>query len=59
MNIYQTFYDLINTHIFAGEIVAETMPDLVATLLSTCGTVFVVAIPFILIWKLLSLIGGR
>lgn len=59
MNIYQTLYDLINNYVFAGEIVAETVPDLVTTLLSTCGTIFVVAIPFILIWKLLTLIGGR
>lgn len=59
MNIYGTLYELLETYVFGGEIVAETMQDLVATLMSTAGTIFLVAIPFMVVWFVIKTIGGR
>lgn len=58
MNIYQSLYDLINTYLFGGEIVLNSVPDLVATLLSVCGVVFIFSIPFMLVWRVIKAIGG-
>lgn len=58
MNIYQTFYDLLQTYVFGGEILAGSIPDLVSTLLSTGATLFVIAIPFVVVLKVINLIVG-
>lgn len=60
MNIYESLYNLLEEFVFGGEIVAQSVQDLTATLLSTCGTIFVVALPFIVVFFALKLIcGGR
>lgn len=58
MNIYQTFYDLLQTYVFGGEILANSIPDLVATLFSTGATLFVVAVPFVVVLKVINFIVG-
>lgn len=58
MNIYQSLYELINTYIFGGSIALNSVPDLVATLLSVCGVVFIFSIPFMLVWRVIRMIGG-
>lgn len=58
MNIYQNFYDLLNTYIFGGSIVSGSYQELVAVLVSTCAVLFCVAIPFIIVWKAIRLISG-
>lgn len=59
MNIYQGLYELINQYIYGGTIVAESVADLVATLLSTAGCIFLVAIPFVLVWRICKMLMGR
>lgn len=58
MNIYQSLYDLINEYVFGMSIVAGTHQDLVATLISTAGVVFLVSLPFMLVWRVIKLIVG-
>lgn len=58
MNIYQSLYDLVNTYIFGGAIAPETVQDLACTLLSLSGSIFVFAIPFLVVWKLLKVLIG-
>lgn len=53
VNVYQTCYDLINEFIFGNTIVAGTYPDLVAIALSTCATIVVFALPFIIVWRII------
>lgn len=57
-NIYQSLYDLLNTYVYGGELLAGSHQDLVATLLATIGVVFLVALPFMLVLKVIRMIGG-
>lgn len=58
MNIYQTLYDLIDVYVYGSTIDAGTIPDLVATLIATAGVVFLVALPFIVVLRVIRLICG-
>lgn len=58
MSIYNALYSLLNTYVFGGSIEVGSIPDLVATLISTCGVVFIVAIPFIIVAKVISMVCG-
>ena len=64
MNLFQTCYDLIVQYVFAGQgvtdtgILADQMQHLVATLFSTVAWVFIVAIPFILVYKLICFVAS-
>lgn len=59
MNIYQTLYELVNTYIFGGTVAPETYQELVAIAVSTLGCLFVFALPFVLVWRVIKLLGGR
>lgn len=52
--MYQGLYDLIMTYVYGG--VASITPDmeLVATLVATFGCLFFVALPFLLLWKVVK-----
>lgn len=56
MNIYQTCYDLINNHVFGGSVVAETYQDLVCILVSTIAVLFLVSLPFLVVWRIIKLL---
>lgn len=58
MNIYQSLYDLVNTYVYGNTIVAGSVADLVATLIGTCGCLFLVSLPFLLVWRIARMIGG-
>lgn len=58
MSIYQSIYDLINTYIFGGLIETGTYTELVTILLSTTACIFVFAIPFIIVWKVITFVTG-
>lgn len=53
--MYQGFYDLIMTHVYGG--VASITPDmeLVATFIATFGSLFLVSLPFLLLWKVVKI----
>lgn len=55
--VYQTIYDLIMSALFAGATATEWVA-LVVTILATTVTVFVFAIPFIVVWKIIRLFIG-
>lgn len=55
MNIYQNLYDIIQQYIFGGAELTANM-DLVATLTATWGVMFLIAIPFILVWSVIRMI---
>ena len=56
MNIYQSFYDLINQYVFGNSIVVGSHQDLVTVLMSTIAVIFVVALPFMLVWKVIKML---
>lgn len=55
MSMYQSLFDLIQTHVYGG---AELTPDmnLVCTLISTIGVLFCIAIPFFVVYRILCFI---
>lgn len=57
-NIYQTIYDLVATYIFGGSVDVGTNQELVTMLLATCACIFVFALPFVVVWKVMKLIIG-
>ena len=56
MNLYQTCYDLVATYVYGGSVTPGTHMDLVCTLVSTCANLFLVALPFLLVWKIIRMI---
>ena len=57
MNIYQDIFDIVKEYIFGGVELTANM-DLVAITLSTIGCVFVFALPFIIVWRLIKILMG-
>lgn len=53
MNIYQILYDLLVTYVYGGSIVVGSYQELVAILFSTIGCLFVVALPFIIVYMVI------
>lgn len=53
--MYLGLYDLIMTYVYGG--VTSVTPDmeLVATLVATFGCLFFVALPFLLLWKVVKI----
>lgn len=55
MNIYQNIYDIVQTYIFGGVELTANM-DLIAICLSSFACVFVFALPFCIVWKLIRIL---
>ena len=55
MGIYQSLYDLINTYIFGSGIVAGSVHELATVLLSLTGCIFLLSLPFVLVFKIIRL----
>ena len=55
MSIYQNIYDLLHTYVY-GSVELTSDMSLVCTLLSTIGCVFLVSLPFLLVWKIIKMI---
>lgn len=56
MGIYQNLYALLEQYIYGGVMTADA--SLICTLMATMGSVFVVALPFAVVWKVIRLIMG-
>lgn len=52
MNIYQDIYNIIETTIYGGSM--DEYANLVCTLLSTAGCIFLVALPFAIVYKIIK-----
>lgn len=53
MSIYQSLYDLVNTYVFGGLVTNGAYEELVCILVATTGAVFIIALPFILVLKII------
>lgn len=54
--MFQNLYDLINQYVFSGAVQADSYVDLVCTLVSTIGVFALVAIPFVVVFKLVNIL---
>ena len=55
VNIYGDIYSLIVQYLFGGVELSSEM-ELITIFLSSVATIFVFAIPFIVVWKVIQLI---
>ena len=55
--IYQTCYDLIAQYVY-GSVTVGSYQELVCILVSTCACLFVVALPFVLVWRVIRMLAG-
>lgn len=56
--IYIALYELIQ-NVFYGATTLTGWQEMVLTVLATIGCLFVFAIPFIVVWKVICIIVGR
>lgn len=52
--MYQGLYDIIMNHVYGGVPVITSDMELVATLVATFGSLFLVSLPFLLLWKVVK-----
>ena len=55
MSIYQNLYDLIHTYVYGGVELTPFM-ELTNTLVSTMGCLFLVALPFMVVYYIIKFI---
>lgn len=56
MNLYQTCYDLISYYIYADNVPIGSFNELVCVLVATAANIFLFALPFLLVWKILRML---
>lgn len=61
MGIYQSIYDLLMNAFYAisDSTLLTGWQDMTLTVLATIAVVFVFAIPFVVVWKVIQMICGR
>lgn len=57
MGIYQSCYDLIHTYVYGGVELTTNM-DLTCVLVATAASLFCVALPFCVVWKIIKMIAN-
>lgn len=57
MGIYQAIYDIIHQYIYGGVTMTADM-SLVTTLIATTASIFTVALPFLVVWKVIKMVVG-
>ena len=58
MNIYKDLFDIVKTYIYGGTLVSGSPEELVCTLVSTCAVLFCIALPFVVVLKVVRMICG-
>lgn len=58
MSIYDNIYNLLNQYVFGGNIIPSTVQDSSCSLIATALCIFVVAIPFVLVWRVIKMLAG-
>ena len=55
--MYYQLFTILQTYIYGADVVLDEYQTLVLTNMATIGTVFIVALPFILVWRVIRLFG--
>lgn len=53
--MYFQLYDILHQYIYGADVVLTNWQDLVLTQLSTMGVIFVISLPFVLVWKVIRI----
>ncbi|MBQ7977807.1 MAG: hypothetical protein IJ301_04395 [Clostridia bacterium] len=59
MGIYQSIFNIIVEYVYGNSVALTADQELTCTLISTLGCLFVVALPFLVVWRVVSLICSR
>ena len=57
MSIYQSCFDLIHTYIYGGVTLTSDM-SLVCTFMASAACIFLFALPFCIVWKVIRMIAN-
>lgn len=57
--MYITLYNLLAQYIYGASAVLTEFQDLTLTIIATAGCLFVVALPFALVWRVIKLVSGN
>ena len=55
--MYNDLFVLLQQYIYGTSVLTEWQ-DLTLTIMSTCGCLFVVAIPFLIVWRVIRILCG-
>lgn len=55
MSMYDTLYALLHEHIYGLDSVLTGDQTLTLTIISTIGALFIVALPFLVVWRVIKL----
>ena len=55
--IYYTLYALLSDYIYGADAVLTGDMELTLTMICTAGALFVISIPFVLVWKFIKLVA--
>lgn len=54
--MYQNLYNVLLEGIYGASTALTSDMELTLTLLSTCGCVFLVSLPFLIVWKIIKML---
>lgn len=57
MPLYPTLYALLQQYIYGADAVLTSDMTLTLTVLATAGSLFVVSLPFVLVWRIIRVIS--
>ena len=55
--MYYELYSLLQQYIFGLDVALTSYQDMVLTVCATVGVLFLVALPFILVWRIIKMFG--
>ena len=58
MNIYYDIYDVIEYYICGGDAMSTPELHLAVVLVSLIATLFIIALPFLVVWRAIKMIAG-
>lgn len=60
-NVLMTIYELLNGVLFGGSVtfLEGSYPDMILTICAVAATLFIICVPFIVVYKVIQLILGR
>lgn len=56
MTLFEQVQELLYIYVFPS---GDTLSNVAVDLISTCATLFLIAVPFIFVYRIIKLLGGR
>lgn len=55
--MYYELFNLLHTYLYGADVILDEYQTLVLTQMSTIGVVFLAALPFVVVWKVIRFFG--